>query len=66
MITSVGDKKLGGEDFDKEILNLLNKKYKKLKGKSIDVNDRSLFDVTKKLKNFLNKKKSEIVDKRTY
>ena len=48
----MGDKELGGQDFDREILNLIDKKYKKLKGKGIDVNDRSYFEIAEKLKNF--------------
>ena len=64
VITSVGDKELGGQDFDREILNLLNKKYKKSKGKSIDVNDRSFFEVAEKIKRLLSTKEkaSEIIE----
>ena len=64
VITSVGDKELGGQDFDREILNLLNKKYKKLKGKSIDIKDRSFFEVAEKIKKLLSTKDkvSEIIE----
>ena len=60
VITSVGDKELGGQDFDREILNLLNKKYKKSKGKSIDVNDRSFFEVAEKIKRLLSTKRKSL------
>ena len=36
VITSRGDKWLGGKDFDKELINLINEKYKELTGKELD------------------------------
>ncbi len=64
VITSVGDKELGGQDFDREILNLIDKKYKKSKGKGIDIKDRSFFEVAEKIKKLLSTKDkvSEIIE----
>ena len=39
IITSVGDKHLGGQDFDREIIKILDKKYKKLVLKEMDDKD---------------------------
>ena len=39
VITSRGDKWLGGKDFDKELINLINEKYKKLTGKELDIDN---------------------------
>ena len=36
VITSVGDKNLGGRRFDEEIINIIDKKYKKAKGKGLE------------------------------
>ena len=64
VITSVGDKELGGQDFDREILNLIDKKYKKSKGKGIDTKDKSFFEVAEKIKKLLSTKDkvSEIIE----
>lgn len=64
VITSVGDKELGGQDFDREILNIIDRKYKKSKGKNIDLNDRSFFEIAEKIKKLLSTKEkvSEIVE----
>ena len=39
VITSRGDKWLGGKDFDKELINLINEKYKNLTGKELDIDN---------------------------
>ena len=64
VITSRGDKYLGGADFDREILKIINKKYKKEKGKEIDVNDKKSLDVCEKMKRILSSKEkaAEMVD----
>ncbi len=40
VITSRGDKWLGGKDFDKEIVNLINKKYKNETGQELDIENK--------------------------
>ena len=64
VITSVGDKELGGQDFDREIIKLLAKKYKKSKNSNLDEDDKSLLKVAEKIKKLLSSKDkvSEIVD----
>ena len=64
VITSVGDKELGGQDFDREIIKLISKKYKKSKNSNIDIGDRSLLKVAEKIKKMLSAKDkvSEIVE----
>ena len=64
VITSVGDKELGGQDFDREIIKLLAKKYKKSKNSNLDEDDKSLLKVAEKIKKLLSSKEkvSEIVD----
>ena len=64
VITSVGDKHLGGQDFDREILNLIDKKYKKSKGKGIDLKDPVLLDIAERIKKLLSTKEkvSEIIE----
>ena len=42
VITSRGDKWLGGKDFDNEILNLINEKYHKETGKNLDLDNGKL------------------------
>ena len=42
VITSRGDKWLGGKDFDQEILNLIDEKYKKETGKNLDLSEGKL------------------------
>lgn len=64
VITSVGDKHLGGEDFDKELIKIIDKKYKKAKGKSLNTEDRKLVQTAEKVKKILSAKDkvAEIVD----
>ena len=64
VITSVGDKELGGQDFDREIIKLLAKKYKKSKNSNLDEDDKSLLKIAEKIKKLLSSKDkvSEIVD----
>ena len=42
VITSVGDKEHGGGDFNREILKIIDKKYKKAKGKGINQEDKKI------------------------
>ena len=53
VITSVGDKNLGGRRFDEEIINIIDKKYKKAKGKGLEnpLEDESLFVIAERIKN---------------
>ena len=64
VITSVGDKELGGADFDREILKIIDKKYKKKKGKSIDLEDKKLAEVAERIKKVLSAKEEaqEIIE----
>ena len=64
VITSVGDKELGGQDFDREIIKLIAKKYEKSKNSKIDINDKSLLEVAEKIKKILSTKDkvSEIIE----
>ena len=64
MITSVGDKELGGQDFDREIIKILAKKYKKSKNSNLDLNDKSLYKIAEKIKKLLSTKDkvSEIIE----
>ena len=41
VITSRGDKWLGGKDFDKELVNLINDKYKKATGEQLDIENKN-------------------------
>ena len=58
VITSVGDKHLGGRRFDEEIINILDKKYKKAKGKGLEnpLKDERLFTVAERIKKILSNK----------
>ena len=56
VITSVGDKELGGGDFDREILKIIDKKYKKAKGKGINQEDKKYFEIAEKIKKILSNK----------
>ncbi len=56
VITSVGDKTLGGRRFDEEILKIIDKKYKKAKGKGIDKKDEKLFIIAERIKKILSAK----------
>ena len=64
VITSVGDKELGGQDFDREIIKILAKKYKKSKNSNLDLNDKSLYKIAEKIKKLLSTKDkvSEIIE----
>ena len=59
VITSVGDKHLGGRRFDEEIIKILDKKYKKAKGKGLDdLNDEKLFLIAERIKKILSNKET--------
>jgi molecular chaperone DnaK len=64
VITSRGDKYLGGTDFDREIVKILCEKYKKEKGSSLKETDKKLLDIAEKLKRVLSAKDkaSEVMD----
>ena len=66
VITSVGDKNLGGRRFDEEIINIIDKKYKKAKGKGLEnpLKDESLFVIAERIKKILSNKDkvSEIIE----
>ena len=66
VITSVGDKNLGGRRFDEEIINIIDKKYKKAKGKGLEnpLEDESLFVIAERIKKILSNKDkvSEIIE----
>ena len=66
VITSVGDKTLGGRRFDEEIAKILDKKYKKAKGKGLDnpQKDEKLFATAEKIKKILSNKEktTEIIE----
>lgn len=66
VITSVGDKTLGGRRFDEEIVNILDKKYKKAKGKGLDnpQKDEKIFATAEKIKKILSNKEktTEIIE----
>ena len=58
VITSVGDKHLGGRRFDEEIITIIDKKYKKAKGKGLDnpLKDEKLFTIAERIKKILSNK----------
>ena len=66
VITCVGVKHLGGRRFDEEIINLIDKKYKKAKGKGLvnPLDDESLFTIAERIKKILSNKDkaSEIIE----
>ena len=64
VITSRGDKHLGGEDFDQELIKIIDKKYKKAKGKGLDVKDSKLAQTAEKIKKILSSKEkvTEIIE----
>ena len=66
VITSRGDKWLGGKDFDKEILDLIDKKYKKETGKNLDLSQGKLqyLEFAEKIKRSLSvkNKHAEVVE----
>lgn len=64
VITSRGDKHLGGTDFDREIVKLLSEKYKKEKKVALDEKDKNLLDIAEKIKRNLSVKDkvSEVIE----
>ena len=58
VITSRGDKWLGGKDFDQEILNLIDEKYKKETGKNLDLSEGKLqyLEIAERIKRSLSVK----------
>ena len=42
VITSRGDKWLGGKDFDSELVNIMNNKYKEATGEGLDLANKKL------------------------
>ena len=66
VITSRGDKWLGGKDFDSEILNLIAEKYKKNTNSEIDlINKKNVYlDIAEQVKRALSvrKNQSEVID----
>ena len=58
VITSRGDKWLGGKDFDSEILNLIDQKYKDATGENLDLQNNRLkyMDVAEQIKRTLSVK----------
>ena len=62
VITSRGDKWLGGKDFDKELINLINEKYKKLSGKELDIenNYSKYMEVAEQVKRVLSVRDKQI------
>ena len=59
VITSRGDKWLGGKDFDQEILNLIDEKYKNETGKNLNFEEEKLkyLEIAEKIKRTLSVKK---------
>ena len=58
VITSVGDKHLGGRRFDEEIINIIDKKYKKAKGKALEnplKDQKNLFTIAERIKKILSR-----------
>ena len=66
VITSRGDKWLGGKDFDQEILNLVDEKYKKETGKNLDLSEGKLqyLEIAERIKRSLSvkNKHAEVVE----
>ena len=66
VITSRGDKWLGGKDFDQEILNLIDEKYKKETGKNLDLSEGKLqyLEIAERIKRSLSvkTKHAEVVE----
>ena len=66
VITSRGDKWLGGKDFDQEILNLIDEKYKKETGKKLDLSEGKLqyLEIAERIKRSLSvkNKHAEVVE----
>ena len=66
VITSRGDKWLGGKDFDQEILNLIDEKFKKETGKNLDLSEGKLqyLEIAERIKRSLSvkNKHAEVVE----
>jgi len=66
VITSRGDKWLGGKDFDQEILNLIDEKYQKETGKNLDLSEGKLqyLEIAERIKRSLSvkNKHAEVVE----
>ena len=66
VITSRGDKWLGGKDFDQEILNLIDEKYRKETGKNLDLSEGKLqyLEIAERMKRSLSvkNKHAEVVE----
>jgi len=66
VITSRGDKWLGGKDFDQEILNLIDEKYKNETGKNLDLTEGKLqyLEIAERIKRSLSvkNKHAEVVE----
>ena len=66
VITSRGDKWLGGKDFDQEILNLIDEKYKKETGKNLDISEGKLqyLEIAERIKRSLSvkNKHAEVIE----
>ncbi len=64
VITSRGDKYLGGKDFDNKIVEILSKKYKKQKGVELDTSEKKYQEIAEKIKKILSSKDetSEVID----
>ena len=66
VITSRGDKWLGGKDFDQEILNLIDKKYKKETGANLNLNEGKLqyLEIAERIKRSLSvkNKHAEVIE----
>ena len=64
VITSRGDKHLGGRDFDNQIVQIFSKKYKKQKGVELDISEKKYHEVAEKIKKLLSLRDeaSEVID----
>ena len=64
VIASRGDIHLGGENFNEELIKIIDKKYKKAKGKGLNVKDTKLAQSAEKIKKILSSKEtaSEIIE----
>ena len=66
VITSRGDKWLGGKDFDQEILNLIDKKYKKETGANLNLSEGKLqyLEIAERIKRSLSvkNKHAEVIE----
>tara|TARA_B100001123_G_scaffold302583_1_gene337761 strand:+ start:275 stop:1822 length:1548 start_codon:yes stop_codon:yes gene_type:complete len=60
VITSRGDKWLGGKDFDKELVNLIDNKYKKVTGQKLDLENKksAYMEIAEQIKRALSVRKN--------